>query len=122
MLQNKYKHFALSNITMRIINFLSKTASVLNRNNHPFSKLTKEDKKEYFLFYPAVVGGLIGAKMGWDGGFEMTKHDHCFINIAMTAGGMGYGSIIGAALGAIWPVSVPVMIARQYVEKKGDKK
>ena len=106
---------------MRFLNFLSKNVGRLNRNNHPFSKLTKEDKREYFLFYPAVVGGCIGAKMGWDGGFEMTKHDHCFINIAMTAGSMGYGSIIGAAMGAIWPVSVPIMIARQFVEKKEKK-
>ena len=103
---------------MKFANFLSKTFSKINRNNHPFSKLTKEDKREYFVYYPAIVGSCCGAKMGWDTGFEMTKHDHCFINIAMTAVSMGYLSFIGAAMGAIWPISVPIVIARQFVEKK----
>ena len=103
---------------MKFINFLSRKFSAINRNNHLFSKFTKEDKMEYFVYYPAIIGGCCGAKTGWDSGFEMTKKDHCFVTIPITALSMFYGSILGAAFGTIWPITLPILICRQFVEKE----
>jgi hypothetical protein len=103
---------------MRFTNFLSRKFSAINRNNHLFSKLTKEDKMEYFVYYPAIVGGCCGAKTGWDSGFDMTKDAHYFLNIPVTAVCMLYGTFCGAVYGAIWPVSLPILISRQFIDRK----
>ena len=100
---------------------ISKTIDKLGKFNLPFSKYTKEEKMEYFTYFPAVIGGGCGAYMGAHDGYDMSKKEHFIYNMTFTTFGIFYGSMFGAVSGVLWPISVPVLITR-YIRKGDDKK
>lgn len=71
-----------------------------------FNKVTK-----YFTGVMTVTGTVIGGKCGLDLGYSYTKNDakifdSVFINTMSTC----YGMILGGITGALWCISIPVLI------------
>ena len=85
-------------------------------------------KKNKMFVYPAVFWAVIGSL--WNGGNEFHKsiksHDHecksfhdgpieC---VSKTIGGFASGAVLGLFLGAIWPITLPILVARDYLISK----
>lgn len=94
----------------------SKTVSQIGKMNHPFAKYTREEKLDIFVRVPAVIGGVCGAIAGATEGYDFSKKDHFVSNMIFTTFGMIYYSIFGGISGALWPISIPIIVRRMYTK------
>jgi hypothetical protein len=82
-------------------------------NINPMKSYTKEEVIEHFVLFPASIGGIMGSCRGAYEGYEYTKDSHFAYNITTATVGLFYGYGFGAVFGAVWPISVPILVSRQ---------
>ena len=77
-----------------------------------FSKITPKIKDYYFL--PMLITVPLKTSMGGYEGYikykDKTFTEHTYHSFMHAVAGM----ISGAFLGAVWPISLPIFIARQF--------
>ena len=93
---------------------MSRTLSHMGKYNiNPLTKFTKEEAMECFVLFPASIGGIMGACRGAYEGYDYAKESHFAANITVATLGLFYGYGFGAIFGALWPVSLPILVSRQ---------
>ena len=97
---------------------LSTTFSKISKYNLPFSKYTKDEKRDIFVVLPAIIGGGCGAVSGSINMFNFSKDDHFFVSMMFTTCGVFYGGIAGALSGILWPISIPLIVSRCNITTK----
>jgi hypothetical protein len=100
-------------VSMVFFRIVSQTFSQIGKYNHPFSKYTRDEQLNIFVKVPAVIGCACGAVSGAVEGYDYSKKDHFVSNMIFTTVGMFYYSIFGGVSGALWPISIPIIVSRR---------
>jgi hypothetical protein len=93
---------------------LSKTLTKIgNHSVNPLKKYTREEATECFVYFPAAIGGVCFAGRGAYEGYEYSKDCHYAANLSCATLGIFYGYCFGTIFGALWPITIPVLVSRQ---------